>query len=182
MNASVRGSGSRSDVAEAARTASENAVEWALRSAVAADVEVIAELRATVMRADLERLGRYDEHRVRQRLRDSFSPQHTSIVVIDRQLAGCVTVRPAEGGRWWLEHFYLAPHHQGRGLGSDVLRTILARTDAQGVAVGLNVLQGSAARRLYERHGFVVEDQDPIDVFMVRPPGATASGPSRRQN
>jgi hypothetical protein len=32
----------------------------------------------------------------------------------------------------------------------------------------LNVLQGSAARRLYERHGFVVETQDPIDVFMVR--------------
>lgn len=55
---------------------------------------------------------RYDEHRVRQRLRDSFSPQHTSIIVIGRELAGCVTVRPAEG-RLWLEHFYLAPHHQG---------------------------------------------------------------------
>src|SRR5205807_1405636 len=54
---------------------------WTLRSAVAADVEVIAELRATVLRADLERLGRYDEHRVRQRLRDSFSPHHTSIIV-----------------------------------------------------------------------------------------------------
>jgi hypothetical protein len=36
--------------------------------------------------------------------------------------------------------------------------------------VGLNVLQGSAARRLYERHGFVLESEDPVDVFMVRPP------------
>ncbi|MFF9162084.1 hypothetical protein ACF081_17700 [Streptomyces longwoodensis] len=75
---------------------------WRLRSAVAADVEVIAELRATVMRADLERLGRYDDHRVRQRLRDSFSPQYTSVVMLDRGLAGCVTVRPGEG-RQWLE-------------------------------------------------------------------------------
>ncbi|MFJ4811687.1 GNAT family N-acetyltransferase [Streptomyces longwoodensis] len=147
---------------------------WRLRSAVAADVEVIAELRATVMRADLERLGRYDDHRVRQRLRDSFSPQYTSVVMLDRGLAGCVTVRPAEG-RQWLEHFYLAPHCQGRGLGSAVLRTVLERTDAQGTTVGLNVLQGSGARRLYERHGFVVEDQDEIDVFMMRAPGATAS-------
>jgi hypothetical protein len=31
----------------------------------------------------------------------------------------------------------------------------------------LNVLQGSPARRLYERHGFVLETEDPVDVFMV---------------
>ncbi|MGW6691124.1 N-acetyltransferase family protein [Streptomyces sp. NPDC054961] len=141
-----------------------------LRSTEPADVEVIAELRAVVMREDLERLGRFDEHRVRQRLRDSLSPPYTSVIEKDGELAGCVTVRPARDGQW-LEHFYLAPGHQGRGLGSAVLRTLLARADARGVTVRLNVLQGSAARRLYERHGFVVETQDPVDVFMVRPPG-----------
>ncbi|MGP9022810.1 GNAT family N-acetyltransferase [Streptomyces sp. BR1] len=146
---------------------------WVLRTGVAEDIEVIAELRAEVMRADLERLGRYDEHRVRQRLRDSFSTRYTSVIALDGELIGCVTVRPADGMQW-LEHFYLAAHHQGRGLGADVLRTVLARTDAEGMSVGLHVLQGSAARRLYERHGFVVKSQDPIDVFMVRQPGATA--------
>ncbi|MEU9115416.1 GNAT family N-acetyltransferase [Streptomyces sp. NPDC048483] len=174
MDAGVTGNGTRADVAVSARSTSAHGAGWVLRSAAAADIETIAELRATVMRADLERLGRYDEHRVRQRLRDSFSRQHTSIIMIDRALAGCVTLRPADG-RQWLEHFYLAPHHQGRGLGSAVLRTVLGRTDARGMTVGLNVLQGSAARRLYERHGFVVAAQDPIDVFMVRPPGAMAS-------
>lgn len=149
--------------------------QWALRSAEATDIEVLAELRATVMRPDLERLGRFDEHRVRQRLRDSFSPQHTSVIVADGAFAGCVTLRPAEDGRW-LEHFYLAPDLQGRGLGSAVLRTLLDRTDATGVLVRLNVLQGSPARRLYERHGFTVEDQDPIDVHMVRRPASNPSG------
>jgi GNAT superfamily N-acetyltransferase len=144
---------------------------WQLRSAQPADVETVAELRATVMRADLERLGRYDEHRVRQRLRDSFSAQHTSIIMIDHELAGCVTVRP-DGGGQLLEHFYLAPQHQGRGLGSAVLRTLLEQADARGLTVRLNVLRGSAAQRLYERHGFVVESQDPVDIFMVRSPGA----------
>ncbi len=172
MDAEVPRSAGRSDAAAPATTSAQ-ATGWMLRSATAADIEVIAELRATVMRADLERLGRYDEHRVRQRLRDSFSAQHTSIIEIDRELVGCVTVRPAED-RQWLEHFYLAPHLQGRGLGSAVLRTVLERTDAQGMTVGLNVLQGSAARRLYERHGFVVEAEDPIDVFMARPPGPSS--------
>ncbi|MFF3465308.1 GNAT family N-acetyltransferase [Streptomyces sp. NPDC001984] len=178
MGAGVVGIGARPDGVVPARAAPGHAAGWALRSAGTADIEVIAELRATVMRADLERLGRYDEHRVRQRLRDSFSPQHTSIIVIDRELVGCVTVRPAED-RQWLEHFYLAPHRQGQGLGSAVLRTVLEGTDAQGMTVGLNVLQGSAARRLYERHGFVIETEDPVDVFMVRPPAARASSPSK---
>jgi hypothetical protein len=41
-----------------------------IRRASTTDVEAVAELRAVVLRADLERLGRYDEQRVRQ-LRDS---------------------------------------------------------------------------------------------------------------
>ncbi|MFB9593643.1 GNAT family N-acetyltransferase [Streptomyces racemochromogenes] len=152
---------------------------WALRSAEPADVEEIAELRAAVMRPDLERLGRYDEHRVRQRLRDSFSPRHTSVITADGDFAGCVTVRPAEEG-WWLEHFYLAPALQGRGLGSAVLRRLLEAIDADPAPVRLNVLRGSAAQRLYERHGFTVEVQDPVDVFTVRRPhtgGPPAASP-----
>ncbi|MFP3986323.1 GNAT family N-acetyltransferase [Streptomyces sp. E11-3] len=148
---------------------------WDMRPAELADVEAIAELRAEVMRPDLERLGRFDEHRVRQRLRDSFSPRHTSVIVADGAFAGCVTLRPAEDGRW-LEHFYLAPGNQGRGLGSAVLRTLLKRTDADGTLVRLNVLQGSAARRLYERHGFTVEAQDPIDIYMLRRPAPVGRG------
>jgi len=49
----------------------ETALDWSLRPAAPADVEPIAELRAIVMRPDLERLGQFDEHRVRQRLRGS---------------------------------------------------------------------------------------------------------------
>jgi GNAT superfamily N-acetyltransferase len=144
-------------------------MRWRLRPAEQADVEKIAELRAVVMRPDLERLGRFDDHRVRQRLRDAFAPQHTSVIEADDVFAGSVALRPAEDARW-LEHFYLAPTMQGRGLGSAVLRTLLRQADADGVPVRLNVLQGSPARRLYERHGFTTESQDPVDVFMVRRP------------
>src|SRR5262245_46304299 len=100
-----------------ARDGAGRSVEWALRAAKAGDVEVITEWRAVVMRPDLERLGRFDERRVRQRLRDSFSPRYTSVIEAEGGFAGCVTVRPAGEGRW-LEHFYLAPALQGRGLGS----------------------------------------------------------------
>lgn len=150
-------------------------VDWELRPASVSDVEAVAELRAVVLRADLERLGRYDERRVRQRLRDGFDPAHTWVIEVDGAFAGCVALRPAQDARW-LEHFYLAPRLQGGGIGSGVLRGLLERCDRGGLLVRLNVLRGSAARRLYERHGFTVETEDAVDVFMVREPAQEPAG------
>jgi len=146
--------------------------DWEIRPALAEDVEAVAELRAVVLRADLERLGRYDEQRVRQRLRDGFRPEHTWVIEVGGAFAGCVSLRPAEDAHW-LEHFYLAPHLQGSGIGAAVLGGLLERCDRDGTLVRLNVLQGSPARRLYERHGFTLETEDAIDVFMVREPVLT---------
>lgn len=144
-----------------------------MRPASSADLEMMADLRAVVMRADLERLGRYDEHRVRQRLRDRFAPAHTWVIEVGGAFAGCVALNPAADAHW-LEHFYLAPHLQGSGIGGAVLRELLERCDREGTLVRLQVLQGSPARRLYERHGFTLETEDPVDVFMLRKPASAA--------
>ena len=135
----------------------------ALRPAVADDVEWIAELRAIVLRPDLERLGRYDDVRVRQRFRNAFDPADTRIILVDGEDSGSVAVR-REGDTHWLEHFYVATAQQGRGVGGRVLGMLLDEARLY----RLNVLQGSPARRLYERHGFQVERQDEIDVFLRR--------------
>ncbi|MEV7598612.1 GNAT family N-acetyltransferase [Kitasatospora sp. NPDC089797] len=142
---------------------------WTLRPARPEDLDPIVDLKAQVMRADLERLGRWDPDRSRERVRKSFSPRHTSVLQVDGAFAGCVTIRPDTSGGRHLELFYLAPHLQGRGLGTAVLRHLLADADAAGEAVHLVVLRGSAARRLYERHGFTVAAEDPIDVTLHRP-------------
>lgn len=47
------------------------------------------------------------------------------------------------------------PDHQGRGLGTELLRRVLARADARRLPVRLQVLKGNPARRLYRRLGFV---------------------------
>ncbi|MET9845687.1 GNAT family N-acetyltransferase [Streptomyces ossamyceticus] len=143
--------------------------DWTLRPATAADAEPLAELRAVVMRPDLERLGRYDEDRVRRRFRDGFDAAHTWIIEVSGRPVGCVALRPTADAHW-LEHFYLAPHLHGSGTGTAVLRELLDRCDRDATVVRLNVLRGSPARRLYERHGFTTESEDPVDVFMVRHP------------
>jgi len=126
----------------------------------------MAELRAHVMRPDLERLGRYDPVRVRRRFLDAFVPENTRVIVVDGADAGLVAVRH-ERDAVWIEHFYLDPGVQGRGLGSAVLEMLLA-DDSIALPFRLNVLRGSPARRLYERHGFDLESEDEVDVFMKR--------------
>jgi GNAT superfamily N-acetyltransferase len=138
---------------------------WSLRQALPSDAPWIAELRAHVMRPDLERLGRWDPVRVRQRFRDGFLPAHTFVIEVECSPVGVIAVRP-ERDEQWIEHFYLGSQYQGRGLGSEVLRHVMATLrDAR--PFRLNVLQGSSAQRLYERHGFVHEHEDRIDVFLI---------------
>lgn len=147
---------------------------WTLEPAAFDDLERITDLKDQVMRADLERLGRWDPDRSRRRVADAFSTRWTSVLLVEGAFAGSVTVRPDERGGRHLEMFYLAPRLQSRGLGTDVLRRLLAEADAAGEPVRLVVLRGSAAQRLYERHGFTVVHEDPVDVHLYRP----APGPA----
>jgi GNAT superfamily N-acetyltransferase len=143
--------------------------DWELRPAEDADVELIAELRAVTMRPDLERIGRFDPDRVRQRLRNGFAAEHTWVIEVEGEFGGCIALRPDIDAHW-LEHFYLDPRWQGKGIGSAVLSKLLERCDREHLVVRVNVLHGSPAQRLYERHGFTVVTENPVDIFMLRTP------------
>lgn len=153
---------------------------WILRPSAPTDAMWISDLRALVLRDDLERLGRFDAVRVRRRFIDAFDPALTRVIVADGVDVGSIAMRPeADESAVWVEHFYLHPEQQGRGIGSGVLAEVLAEN--AGRRIRLNVLKGSPARRLYERHGFVVDTEDDVDVFMSRVvpesrPGETTVG------
>lgn len=119
------------------------------------------------MRADLDRLGRFDPVWVRERFLRGFVPANTRLIDVDGETVGSIAVRTTPDDHW-LEHFYLATARQGGGIGGELLRRVLAEPRAA-LPWRLNVLQGSPARRLYERHGFVFEREDEVDVWLVRP-------------
>lgn len=73
---------------------------------------------------------------------------------------------------WYLEYLGTDPQRQGRGLGAQVLASLLARADAD----GLSVWAWSSNRRnlaFYHRHGFLVLDELPLGkggptIFPIR--------------
>jgi predicted GNAT family acetyltransferase/ketosteroid isomerase-like protein len=69
-----------------------------------------------------------------------------------------------------LNHFYIDPPHARQGIGSAVLRRVLAQADEAQLPVELVALKGSAANRFYQRHGFVCTGEGPWDIDYLRPP------------
>ena len=138
------------------------------------DFDRLFELRIAAMRESLERIGRFDERRAFERFRSTFTPEHTRLILIAGQLAGCVAMKP-EGSELLLEHFYLYPAVQGRGLGAAVLKHLLVEADKVGRPIRLSVLQKSDAERFSRRFGFVETSQDDSDIYLTRLP----SKPSR---
>ncbi len=68
--------------------------------------------------------------------------------------------------------FYLLPKHQGQGIGSELLRRVLARADAASLPVKLEHLKWNPVGSLYRRHGFRVVSENETHYFMVREPNA----------
>ena len=139
-------------------------------SAVTAeDFDELAALRIAAMCESLERVGRFDPARARERLRHSFHPEHTAFIVLDGQRIGFYTFRPVDDG-FSLDHLYIHPDCQSRGAGSHVLRHLLSQSDAMQLPVRLGALRDSASNRFYQRHGFVQTAEDEWDIYYLRVP------------
>src|ERR1051326_7309070 len=64
----------------------------------------------------------------------------------------------------------LLPEHRGKGIGTGLIRNLIAQCDQQKLPLRLQVLRTNPALRLYERLGFVRTGEDQIYIQMERPP------------
>jgi GNAT superfamily N-acetyltransferase len=142
-------------------------------SVVEADFETLAALREAALRESLERLGLFSQERSRERLRSNFRPAFMRHIVWCGQRVGLLTMWP-EGDALKLQHLYLSPGAQGKGIGAWVLEQVKAEARAQGRDVKLEALPQSDANRFYQRHGFVQVGAAEFDVFYVWPVGQRA--------
>ena len=143
-----------------------------LEQAVEEDADLLADLRVLAMRESLEKVGRFDAHRARQRLLADFSAGSTRHIICQGQRVGFVVVKPKADGLL-LDHFYLHPDFQGRGIGAATLAILFAEADAQGKILHVGALRESAANRFYLRHGFVLFEQAQYDNYYRRQPQKT---------
>jgi ribosomal protein S18 acetylase RimI-like enzyme len=64
----------------------------------------------------------------------------------------------------------LAPAYRGRGIGTQLLRDLMAEADASGRKLSIHVEVNNPARALYDRLGFRPAGEHGVYVLMERPP------------
>lgn len=145
------------------------ATGFELQRASAGDFEALLALRLRAMRESLERLGRYDERRARERLAEGFDPEHTQHIAVDGRRVGFVVFKVLSH-TMRLNHLYIDPPFQDHGIGHQVLRWACGEADRLQLPVELCALKGSEANRFYLRHGFVATGEGEWDIDYVRLP------------
>lgn len=139
-----------------------------LVQALPADSEALVELRIEAMRESLERIGRFDPLRARERFLVGFDPQSTRHILVGTDRAGFVVVK-TQPDTLLLDHLYIRPTFQNRGIGAAVLQIIFAEADALSLPIRVGALRESDSNRFYERHGFQFLERGEFDNYYVRP-------------
>lgn len=121
------------------------------------------------MRESLERIGRFDPVRARVRFLEGFSPEHSREIVEAGERVGFFVVKPLDGGLL-LDHLYIRPSHQHRGIGGAVLRSIFAEADEASLKIRVGALRGSESNGFYARYGFELVERTEFDNYYVRRP------------
>lgn len=149
-------------------------------AADADDFESLVAIRITAMRESLERIGRFDPVRARERFRSGFTPAYTRHIVVEGERVGFVVLKP-ETAWLLLDHLYITPTAQGRGIGAAVLAQLFAEADALGLPMRVGALRDSDSNRFYMRHGFQLQERAEFDNYYIRPcqapQTATSSAP-----
>lgn len=142
------------------------------------DLEDLIAIRIEAMRESLERIGRFDPGRARQRFADSFSPAETRYILHGDDRVGFLATKQ-QATLLLLDHLYIRPSFQRRRIGAAVLQLVFAGADACRLPVRVGALRESDSNRFYLRHGFQLVEQDEFDNYYLRDVVASDSSTRR---
>lgn len=131
------------------------------------DLDDLVAIRIEAMRESLERVGRFDPVRARERFANSFDARDTRYIEVSGERVGFVVVKRHDD-ELVLDHFYLKLAAQGSGVGSAVLSLIFEEADVMGLPIKVGALKESSSNRFYLRHGFQFLESGEFDHYYVR--------------
>ena len=140
-----------------------------LRQVSRSDGDLLADLRVRAMKESLEAVGRFDPIRAKSRFLDNFDPLLTREVLLNDERVGFVVVKEVEN-HLYLDHLYIDPQHQSKGIGAAVLKQVFDIADASKKAIKLGALKESRSNDFYKSQGFVFTESSEWDNYYIRQP------------
>jgi ribosomal protein S18 acetylase RimI-like enzyme len=100
--------------------------------------------------------------------RENYTGATFDVILVEGEPAGRLYVHRGEN-EIRIVDVALLPEHRGNGIGTSLLRELIAEADADGKSVTIHVERMNPALRLYERLGFSVAEDKGVYLFLERP-------------
>jgi GNAT superfamily N-acetyltransferase len=117
----------------------------------------------------------WDETRQRLSFADQWRLDEVQIIAVDDTDVGWFQVSETSTGIRLLQ-FFIAPDRQRQGIGTEVLKSLVATWQLTGKPIALTVLKNNPAKRLYARCGFSVVGEMGVKFEMRLDPPAQMLG------
>jgi len=141
-----------------------------MREARPADLDFARVLYFETMRGLIEPLFGWDERRQEESFAGWFDLQQARIIMADGRDVGWMQTR-AHDGEVFLGSLYVIPEMQRRGIGTHVLRELIAQATRSSKPLTLAVMKNNPAIQLYECLGFRLMREDRYKFYLRVGPG-----------
>jgi ribosomal protein S18 acetylase RimI-like enzyme len=134
-------------------------VRYSLRPATDADYVFLYQLHVAAIRPAVEATWGWDDEFQTAYFRSRWDPSKRQIIRVGGVDVGTLTLE-RRAGTVFLALIEIHPDYQGQGIGTAVLRDIIAQAHRWGQSVELHVLKANLkAKQLYERLGFKITEE-----------------------
>ena len=139
--------------------------KYTLRIASLNDVEFLIDLRIETMEEHLKNAGvqlSLADHK--ERVLRNF--QFAKIIMYQEENIGLIKLLKTPTS-YEIEQFQIKQKYQGKGIGLEIIKGLLKKSEVEGLPIKLSVLKNNKAQFLYERLGFEKCGEDSKSYFMI---------------
>ena len=140
------------------------------RPATPNDMDFLYALHVATMKEYVDKTWGWEDAFQGSIFQKNYVPAKTKVITLDGQDIGMLSVEEREADIF-VSTIKIHPDFQGKGIGTGIIRNIIAEGIQKGKRVRLRVLKVNPAKRLYDRLGFsVVEETTTHYIMLTSPP------------
>ncbi len=147
----------------------ENQMPSSFRPASLEDKDFLWSLHRETLREYVEKIWGWDEEWQRERFFANFDPADRQIIEADDVAIGMLQVDRQQGSIF-LKNIQISPSHQRKGIGTQIIRSLMQEADRFDIPLRLQVLRVNPVRRFYERLDFRETGVSDTHAFMEYEP------------
>lgn len=130
------------------------------------DSELIFDIKKRSIKPYVEKMFGWDEEWQRQFVYKNYKPQDIEFIIAEDHCIGLLEVQE-DDSEIFLKNILIVNEYQDRGIGTDILKQLIAKAKASQKPIRLEVLSvNERAEAFYKRLSFEVTDRTNIKVCM----------------